>query len=201
MQVVRILAPGDFFIYQAAQRIPDEKLPLMPGGAALEFVVAMERLKGRISNHGQGRHINFSNSRFFSCQERGHRGHQANRGHQRHQRHQSSQCHQCGSRFKSTEQPKSQLHHCETFETFETFETGLKGLPLKDALRIKSAEYWLKLGEPVEASMELKHLSATTRKHPWALRVMVLAVGALLDMGEMVAVQRLTTRQLTFATR
>jgi hypothetical protein len=49
--------------------------------------------------------------------------------------------------------------------------------------------------------MELENLSATTQKHPWALRVMVLAVGALLDMGEMAAVQRLTTQQLTFATK
>ena len=49
MQVVQILAPGDQLIFQAAQRIPEEKLPAFPGGAALEFVVAFQNLRESVS--------------------------------------------------------------------------------------------------------------------------------------------------------
>lgn len=45
MQVVQILAPGDQLIFQAAQRIPEERLPALPGGAALEFVVAFQKMR------------------------------------------------------------------------------------------------------------------------------------------------------------
>jgi len=49
MQAVQILAPGDQFIYQAAQRIPEEKLSAYPGGAALEVVVAFQKLREPIN--------------------------------------------------------------------------------------------------------------------------------------------------------
>jgi len=42
-QTVRILAAGDQLILQAAQRIPEERLPAFPGGAALEFVAAFQK--------------------------------------------------------------------------------------------------------------------------------------------------------------
>lgn len=45
MQALQFLAPGDPFIYQAAQRIPGERLPAFPGGAALELVAAFQKLR------------------------------------------------------------------------------------------------------------------------------------------------------------
>jgi len=45
MHAVEILAPGDQFIHQVAQRIPVEELPNFPGAAALEFVVAVQKLR------------------------------------------------------------------------------------------------------------------------------------------------------------
>jgi len=44
-------------------------------------------------------------------------------------------------------------------------------ISLRNAVRLKSAEFWLKLGHPVEALMELQRLSHRTRKHPWARQV------------------------------
>jgi len=49
LQAVRILAPGDPFIYQAACRIPEKRLPAFPGGATLEFVAAFQKLRESIS--------------------------------------------------------------------------------------------------------------------------------------------------------
>jgi hypothetical protein len=40
-----------------------------------------------------------------------------------------------------------------------------------DALRIKSAEFWLKLGQPLQASLELQKLTNGARGHPWASKV------------------------------
>ena len=44
LKAVKILAPHDQFILQTAQCVNEESLPVAPGGAALEFVVAMQRL-------------------------------------------------------------------------------------------------------------------------------------------------------------
>ena len=41
---VQILAPENEFILKLALRIPEEQLPAYPGGAALEFVAALEKL-------------------------------------------------------------------------------------------------------------------------------------------------------------
>ena len=49
MQAVQILAPGDQFIYEAARRVPGERLPAFPGGAALEVVVAFQKLREPIN--------------------------------------------------------------------------------------------------------------------------------------------------------
>lgn len=38
----------------------------------------------------------------------------------------------------------------------------------RDALRVKSAEFWLKLGEPYPALLELQHLPDRIQTHPWA---------------------------------
>lgn len=44
-------------------------------------------------------------------------------------------------------------------------------LNLQEAVYVKSAELWLKLGQPAEALLELNNLSAVSRNHPWALKV------------------------------
>jgi hypothetical protein len=45
MRVVKILAPDDQFMFEAAQRIPEEELPNSPGAAGLELVVAVQKLR------------------------------------------------------------------------------------------------------------------------------------------------------------
>jgi hypothetical protein len=44
LKAVQILAPGDKFVLEAAQRVPEESLPVASGGAALELVVALQKL-------------------------------------------------------------------------------------------------------------------------------------------------------------
>jgi hypothetical protein len=44
-------------------------------------------------------------------------------------------------------------------------------LKLKHALRVKSAEFWLKLGLPDEALLELRRLPSDSLGHNWASRV------------------------------
>jgi hypothetical protein len=45
------------------------------------------------------------------------------------------------------------------------------GLPLRQALPVRSAEYWLQLGQPDIALQELETLPEAVRQHPWPLRV------------------------------
>ncbi len=117
LQAVQILAPDDPFIYQAAQRIPEDVLPIAPGGVALELVVAMQRRQ------------------------------KANQGEP--------------SRAAS-EQPLSLSHR----------------------LRIKSAEFWLKLGEADQALKELDYLPKAASSHPAALKAVVNALGILREQRE-----------------
>jgi hypothetical protein len=49
-------------------------------------------------------------------------------------------------------------------------------ITLRDALRVQSAEFWLKLGQPAEALKELKTLSEQARTHPWTSRVALAAL-------------------------
>ena len=44
-------------------------------------------------------------------------------------------------------------------------------LSLKNSVRLRSAELWLQLGQPMEALSELQHLPPRVRKHPKAMRV------------------------------
>lgn len=44
-------------------------------------------------------------------------------------------------------------------------------LRLKDALRIKSAELWLRMGETSQAAKELRKLGRQAWNHPWTQRV------------------------------
>ena len=49
------------------------------------------------------------------------------------------------------------------------------GLLLRDALPVRSAEYWLQLGEPDLAMKELQTLPENVLQHTWPLRVRVAA--------------------------
>lgn len=44
-------------------------------------------------------------------------------------------------------------------------------ISLRNAVRLKSAELWLQLGQPMEALSELQQLPLNIRKHPRAMRV------------------------------
>jgi len=48
---------------------------------------------------------------------------------------------------------------------------SLKGISLGDALHIKSAEFWLALGQPMEAVAELQKLTREAWKAGWAIAV------------------------------
>ncbi len=117
MQAVQILAPGDQFIYQAAQRISEERLPAFPGGAALEVVVAFQKLRVPIS-------------------------------------------------IPIKPNPHS--------------STSFPGrLPLSHALRVKSAEFWLMLGEADQALRELEALPKSAWNQPLAVKARVAALEVL----------------------
>jgi len=120
MRAVEILAPDNRFIHQVAQRIPGEKLPVAPGGVALEFVVALQKL-----------------------------GQPAN-----------------GVPFEvgSDRTPAA---------------SAVAPISLSHALRIKSAEYWLKLGEADQALRELEHLPKSGWNHPYAVKNRIAALGVL----------------------
>jgi hypothetical protein len=52
-------------------------------------------------------------------------------------------------------------------------------LPINDAIQIKAAEYWLKLGEADQALRELEALPSRSWKSGWALKTRIAAMGAL----------------------
>ena len=52
-------------------------------------------------------------------------------------------------------------------------------LPTIDAIQIKAAEYWLKLGEADQALRELEALPSKTWKCGWALKTRFAAIGML----------------------
>jgi hypothetical protein len=45
-------------------------------------------------------------------------------------------------------------------------------IQLWHATRVKSAEYWLELGLPMQALIELQELPAEALRHPWACAVL-----------------------------
>jgi hypothetical protein len=59
-----------------------------------------------------------------------------------------------------------------------------EALPINDALQIKAAEYWLKLGEADQALKELEALPSRSWKCGWALRTRIAAMGALRGRDE-----------------
>jgi hypothetical protein len=54
-----------------------------------------------------------------------------------------------------------------------------KGLQLKDAVRAKSAELWLRMGQPTEALLELQHIPKRAWRHPWIENIVWRAAHAL----------------------
>jgi len=52
-----------------------------------------------------------------------------------------------------------------------SMKNGKTNLSMKDALRVKSAEMWLRLGEPFQAFQELQRLTRRAWKHPWTEQV------------------------------
>ena len=55
---------------------------------------------------------------------------------------------------------------------------------LSAALRVKSAKFWLMLGQPGQALRELESLPAATLHHPWVARVFLSAIGSARDLNE-----------------
>ena len=50
---------------------------------------------------------------------------------------------------------------------------------MNDAMRIKSAEFWLMLGGSDLASREIESLPENPSRHPWALRVRMTVFSTL----------------------
>ena len=60
-------------------------------------------------------------------------------------------------------------------------------IALDDAIRIKSAEFWLKLGQPDQALLEIKSLPERLRNHPWVLKAHLAVVRASQNSNELSA--------------
>jgi hypothetical protein len=145
IRAIEILAPGDKSILEAAERVNEEKLPLFPGSAALEFVVAMEKLKNREWRRNKSRpQLELTENRESWANNR--------------------------TRTEAMRKPRSKFNSTP--------------LTLDDALLVKSAEYWLKLGQPYRALAELKKLPKAVENHAWALRVLGAAIFAAWEMSQ-----------------
>ena len=127
LKAVQILAPDDQFILQSAQCVSEESLPVAPGGAALEFVVAMQRL--------------------------------------------TRPAWRCKTRFKSPGRPS-------------TIPIPRSPIPLKHALKLKSAEFWLKLGQPDQALLEIKSLPEKLQNHPSVIKAHLAIVRVARELKE-----------------
>ena len=60
-----------------------------------------------------------------------------------------------------------------------------RNLTIQDALQIKAAEYWLKLGEADQALRELEALPSRSWKCGWALKTRIAAMGVSRGRDEM----------------
>jgi hypothetical protein len=56
-----------------------------------------------------------------------------------------------------------------------------EGISLRNAVRIRSAELWLQLGQPMQALSELHGVPLRVRRHPKAMRVCRSVYKAVLD--------------------
>ncbi len=88
--------------------------------------------------------------------------------------------------FEAVPKAKSPLWPCKLrfkyrARSYEKAGTSLAPAPemeLTDALRIKSAEFWLKLGELDQALLEIRSLPEQVQKHPSVLRIHLALVRA-----------------------
>jgi hypothetical protein len=55
---------------------------------------------------------------------------------------------------------------------------------LGHALRVKSAEFWLELGQPAQAILELQKLPRSARRQPAVVKALVSATGTLRERNE-----------------
>jgi len=131
LKAVQILAPDDQFISKAAQCVSEQGLPEAPGGAALEFVVAMQRLTGPP----------------WACRDR----------------------------FKPASRRLSAISNDRVAQ---------QPLPIEHALKIKSAELWLKLGQSDQALLEIRDLPTELRNHPMVIKVHLAAVRTQQELDE-----------------
>jgi hypothetical protein len=129
LKAVQILAPGDTFILKAAERVPEESLPVAPGGAALQLVVAMQKLIPRTGHTPSS----------FDSDTPG--------------------CHRREVRNHSK-------------------------LSMSHALRIKSANFWLELGEADQALQELKALPSSAWSHPLAVKARMAVLRVARERNE-----------------
>lgn len=118
---------GHQSILQAAQRIPEERLPAFFGSAALEFVAAFQELRESVA---------------IPIKPKAHAAHHDKPG----------------------PHPLASI-------------TGQ--LSLSHAVRVKSAEYWLRLGEADEVVRELEALPSRSWNHPSAIKARCDALEAL----------------------
>ena len=56
-----------------------------------------------------------------------------------------------------------------------------KEMPLDDAMRLKSAELWLEVQQPLNALKELLRVTETAWQDPWTLRVFKLLAVRILE--------------------
>jgi hypothetical protein len=81
--------------------------------------------------------------------------------------------------------------HGTQFPATETTLPSKDVLPIEDALpidhavQVKSAEYWLKLGEADQALRELEVLPTTSWNHDWATKIRDAATAVLRGRDEM----------------
>ena len=61
------------------------------------------------------------------------------------------------------------------------YYSGYVPVPLEHAVRAKSAEFWLRLSEPLEALAELENVPHWARRNRWVHRLHVAAVRAVRD--------------------
>jgi hypothetical protein len=77
----------------------------------------------------------------------------------------------CKSRFKS---------RCGSVQR-SGFACNLTLIPMDQAMRIKSAELWLRLGEPLEALGDIESLPQSLRRHSWVHKLHSSAMRAARD--------------------
>jgi hypothetical protein len=77
------------------------------------------------------------------------------------------------------------IHHGTQFAAAEATLPSKEVLPIEDAVQVKSAEYWLELGEADQALRELEALPATSWNHGWATKARDAAFAVLRGRDEM----------------